>query len=81
MTSHATTPSTALHILLYCTTCRVLYVMIVFSPCSPYHLVMYVVWYLQWVWRYDMKGEDLREEDKIYLIRKKLKLSETHWRV
>ena len=40
-----------------------------------------MVWYVKWVWRYSVKGEEYSEEDKLYITRRKLKLSETHWKV
>jgi DnaJ family protein C protein 25 len=41
---------------------------------------MYVIWRAKWVWRYWVKGQDYSEEDREYITRKRLKLSENHWK-
>ena len=33
------------------------------------------------MWRYWVKGQDYSEEDREYITRKRLKLSENHWKV
>ncbi|CAI8050634.1 DnaJ homolog subfamily C member 25 [Geodia barretti] len=55
----------------------VLWFTIVFSP---YWGVMYGIWKAKWVWRYRVKGQDYSEEDREYITRKRLKLSENHWK-
>ncbi|KAL2100146.1 hypothetical protein ACEWY4_004540 [Coilia grayii] len=45
----------------------------------PYHLVMYVVWYCSWVYRFTVKKEDYGEEEKLYLIRKHMKMSQAQF--
>ena len=42
---------------------------------------MYGIWKAKWVWRYRVKGQDYSEEDREYITRKRLKLSENHWKV
>ena len=42
---------------------------------------MYVVWYVRWVWRYSIHREEYSDEDRVYVTRKKLKLTENHWKV
>ena len=49
--------------------------------CSPYRLTLYVIWYVKWVWRYSIQREEYSDEDKIYITRKKLKLTENRWKV
>ncbi|XP_063067087.1 dnaJ homolog subfamily C member 25 [Engraulis encrasicolus] len=45
----------------------------------PYHLVMYVVWYCSWVYRFTLKKEEYGEEEKLYLIRKNMKMSQAQF--
>ena len=53
-----------------------------YSPVlSPYWLAKYVVWKVKWVWRYSVKGQEYSEEDRVYVTRSKLKLSDNHWKV
>jgi DnaJ family protein C protein 25 len=47
---------------------------------SPYRLTLYVIWYARWVWRYNIQREEYSDEDKIYITRKKLKLTENRWK-
>ena len=41
----------------------------------------YLWWYGNWVWRHEIKKEGHSEEDKVYLTRKLLQLSEYKWNV
>lgn len=42
----------------------------------PYHASLYLWWYGSWIWTYDILRNEYGEEEKFYLIRKKLKLSQ-----
>ena len=48
---------------------------------SPYTLFMYLKWYINWVWRFNIKGEEYGDEEKFYLIKKYLACSKTQWEV
>ncbi|XP_014663834.1 PREDICTED: dnaJ homolog subfamily C member 25 homolog [Priapulus caudatus] len=45
----------------------------------PYAIGKYIIWWLNWVWRFTVKQEPYDIDAKIYLIRKNLKLSETQF--
>ena len=47
----------------------------------PYHLVLYIVWWARWVWRFNIKKEEYGEEEKLYIIRKFLGLSQAQFDV
>lgn len=36
----------------------------------------YIIWYLKWIWRFNICKEEYSEEDKLYLIRKNMKVNE-----
>ncbi|KAL3841534.1 hypothetical protein ACJMK2_019661 [Sinanodonta woodiana] len=42
----------------------------------PYHIAMYIKWYLQWIWKFNIKKEAYGEKEKQYLIRKFMKISQ-----
>lgn len=48
---------------------------------SPYYLVCYIVWYARWIWKFMICREEYGEEEKMYLIRKKMNLSALQWDV
>jgi DnaJ family protein C protein 25 len=48
---------------------------------TPYYLVVYIKWWVVWVWRFDINKEEYGPEEKLYLTRKKLKLSTEQWQV
>lgn len=56
----------------------VLWVQLVFLP---YTLSLYLAWYFRWIWRFRVKGEEYGDEEKLYLVRKYLGLSETQFEV
>ncbi len=58
-----------------------LYIHIVWMVSSPYHLLQYVVWCVRWWWRFSVRREEYGEEERAYLTRKKLKMSESMWQV
>lgn len=53
----------------------------VIFACSPYHFGVYVIWYVKWVWRYNIQQEEYSYDDKIYIMKKNLKMTENHWKV
>ncbi|KAH9519328.1 DnaJ sub C member 25, partial [Bulinus truncatus] len=42
----------------------------------PYHIAVYIVWWVRWVWRFTIKREEYGEEEHLYLIRKNLGISQ-----
>ncbi|ESO86178.1 hypothetical protein LOTGIDRAFT_129609 [Lottia gigantea] len=54
----------------------VLWIQIIFLP---YYLLMYIVWWFQWTWKFTIKREEYGEEEKLYLIRKYMKCGTTQW--
>ncbi|OQV18617.1 DnaJ-like protein subfamily C member 25 [Hypsibius exemplaris] len=53
-----------------------LWVQIVYLPCTTYQFFR---WYVRWGYRYIYQKLEYEEEDKIYLIRRNLKLSQTQF--
>ena len=47
----------------------------------PWKMCVYVAWTARWWWKFSWKGEEFGEEEKLYLIRKNLNLSQTQWDV
>ncbi|XP_060595988.1 dnaJ homolog subfamily C member 25-like [Ruditapes philippinarum] len=54
----------------------VLWVQLLFSP---YYLFMYIKWYIRWIWKFKIKGEEYGTEEKLYMIRKYLKLNSSQF--
>uniref|UniRef100_F7CEZ2 DnaJ homolog subfamily C member 25 n=1 Tax=Monodelphis domestica TaxID=13616 RepID=F7CEZ2_MONDO len=46
---------------------------------APYHLCAYVVWYCRWIYHFNIKGQKYGEEERLYLIRKYMKMSESQF--
>lgn len=42
----------------------------------PYTIVRYIYWYLRWLWKFMILKHEYGEEEKLYLIRKYLKLGQ-----
>ncbi|XP_072390950.1 dnaJ homolog subfamily C member 25 homolog [Diabrotica undecimpunctata] len=42
----------------------------------PYTLVKYICWYVSWYWRHSVLKQPYSEEEKLYIIRKYMKMSE-----
>lgn len=42
----------------------------------PYTLAKYLIWYFQWIYRFNIKKEEYGEEEKCFLIRKNLGISQ-----
>ncbi|XP_038052893.1 dnaJ homolog subfamily C member 25-like [Patiria miniata] len=46
---------------------------------SPYYIVQYIIWYLRWVWKFNILGKEYGLEEKHHIIRKFLGLSQTQF--
>ncbi|XP_072454192.1 dnaJ homolog subfamily C member 25 [Notamacropus eugenii] len=46
---------------------------------APYHLCAYIVWYCRWIYHFNIKGQEYGEEERLYLIRKFMKMSESQF--
>ncbi|KAL7637178.1 UNVERIFIED_CONTAM: hypothetical protein RMT77_011890 [Armadillidium vulgare] len=42
----------------------------------PYWLFQYVSWYIRWIWKFWLNKEEYGEEEKFYIIRKNMKMSQ-----
>lgn len=47
----------------------------------PYTIILYVVWWVKWYHKYNIKKEEYDDDAKMYLIRKNLGLSEDQYNV
>ena len=47
----------------------------------PYHTFMYIKWYIQWIWKFRIQKMEYGDEEKHYLIRKFMSLSQSQWDV
>ncbi|XP_056146989.1 dnaJ homolog subfamily C member 25 [Lampris incognitus] len=45
----------------------------------PYYLVTYVRWYVSWIYRFHICGEEYGEEEKLYIIRLHMKMSQSQF--
>lgn len=48
---------------------------------APYTLFMYLKWYGNWLWRFNVNGEQYGEEEKFYLIKKYMACTNSQWEV
>ncbi|XP_046859145.1 dnaJ homolog subfamily C member 25-like [Xenia sp. Carnegie-2017] len=55
---------------------QVLWIQIIFSP---YFLAQYIVFRIRWIWKFNIKREEYGDDEKSYLTRKQLKLSQSQW--
>lgn len=46
---------------------------------SPYYLLRYLAWYVRWIWKFTIKGEEYGREEKFHLIKKYMKCGKTQW--
>nr|XP_006010565.1 PREDICTED: dnaJ homolog subfamily C member 25 [Latimeria chalumnae] len=46
---------------------------------APFYLCKYMVWYCSWVYRFSIRKEEYGEEEKLYIIRKYLKMSQSQF--
>lgn len=42
---------------------------------APLHLCLYIAWYCRWVYNFNIQGKEYGEEERLYLIRKFMKMS------
>ena len=47
--------------------------------CSPYYLVLYIIFKIRWFWKFTICGEEYGNEEKEYLTKKQLKVSQVQW--
>lgn len=45
----------------------------------PYHMCLYVAWYFTWFYRFSIRGEEYGEEEKLYVIRKHMRMSQAQF--
>ncbi|XP_063311362.1 dnaJ homolog subfamily C member 25 [Pelobates fuscus] len=45
----------------------------------PYYLFKYISWYVWWIYTFNIKREEYGETEKLYLIRKNMKMSEAQF--
>lgn len=43
---------------------------------SPYTLIKYIYWYLSWVWKHSILRQPYTEDEKLYIIRKYMKMGQ-----
>ncbi|CAG2173164.1 unnamed protein product, partial [Oppiella nova] len=55
---------------------HVLWVQLAFLP---YTTVLYIIWYFRWIWRFNFNKEEFGDEEKQYIIRKFMGLSQLQW--
>ncbi|EHB13735.1 DnaJ-like protein subfamily C member 25 [Heterocephalus glaber] len=46
---------------------------------APFHLCSYIVWYCRWIYNFNIKGKEYGEEERLYLIRKSMKMSKSQF--
>lgn len=46
---------------------------------APVSLARYVAWYLSWVYRFRLRGQEYGHEEKLYLIRKNMRMSQSQF--
>lgn len=45
----------------------------------PYTIACYIAWLLRWYWKFTIRKEEYGDDEKAYIIRKKLGLSCLQW--
>ncbi|XP_012995760.1 dnaJ homolog subfamily C member 25 [Esox lucius] len=45
----------------------------------PYYLCVYVIWYCQWIYRFTICREEYGDEEKLYIIRKNMNMSQSQF--
>lgn len=48
---------------------------------SPYYFILYLGWLVRWYWKFSIKKEEYGDEEKAYIMRKKMGLSQIQWDV
>ncbi|XP_060237118.1 dnaJ homolog subfamily C member 25 isoform X2 [Meriones unguiculatus] len=46
---------------------------------APLHLCSYVAWYCRWIYNFNIKGKEYGEEERLYIIRKFMKMSQSQF--
>ncbi|XP_022099444.1 dnaJ homolog subfamily C member 25-like [Acanthaster planci] len=46
---------------------------------SPYYIIHYIIWYVGWIWKFNILGKEYGLEEKYHIIRKFLGLSQTQF--
>ncbi|ERE84699.1 putative dnaJ subfamily C member 25-like protein [Cricetulus griseus] len=46
---------------------------------APFHLCSYIAWYCRWIYNFNIKGKEYGEEERLYLIRKSMKMSQSQF--
>ncbi|KAM4876755.1 dnaJ homolog subfamily C member 25 [Thomomys bottae] len=46
---------------------------------APLHLCSYVAWYCRWIYNFNIKGKEYGEEERLYIIRKSMKMSQSQF--
>lgn len=46
---------------------------------APFHVCSYIVWYCHWIYNFNIKGKEYGEEERLYLIRKSMKMSKSQF--
>jgi len=54
----------------------ILWIQIIFFPYSIY---TWSLFYIRWLWKYGIKREEYEEKDKLYIVRKNMKLSKSQF--
>ncbi|XP_054708220.1 dnaJ homolog subfamily C member 25 homolog isoform X2 [Uloborus diversus] len=54
----------------------VLWIKLIFLP---YVIAKYIIWKLRWIWKFVILKQEYGDEEKLYLIKKHMKCSETQW--
>ncbi|XP_030049621.1 dnaJ homolog subfamily C member 25 [Microcaecilia unicolor] len=46
---------------------------------GPFYICKYIAWYCWWVYSFNIKGQEYGEEEKLYIIRKYMKMSQSQF--
>lgn len=46
---------------------------------APVHLCSYIAWYCRWIYNFNIKGKEYGEEERLYIIRKSMKMSQSQF--
>uniref|UniRef100_A0A8C9PX71 DnaJ heat shock protein family (Hsp40) member C25 n=1 Tax=Spermophilus dauricus TaxID=99837 RepID=A0A8C9PX71_SPEDA len=46
---------------------------------APFHLCSYIAWYCRWIYNFNIKGKEYGEEERLYIIRKSMKMSKSQF--
>ena len=48
---------------------------------APLWLIRYIIWYIKWIWKFNILQHEYGTEEKCYIIRKRLGKSAGEWDV